>query len=256
MNKVEICGIDTSALKTLTEEKKRELLRRAHAGDMAAREEMIMGNLRLVLSVVGRFNPKQDSPDDLFQVGCVGLIKAIDNFNLDMDVRFSTYAVPMIIGELRRYQRDNSAVRVSRGVRDLAYRALGVKEEISREEGRDATIPEIAKRLGVTERALGEAMEAIVEPISIFDSVYGDGEDKMFVIDKLADEDASDDAWVESIALTEALGKLNAREKNIVNLRFYKGKTQMEIAAEIGISQAQVSRLEKGAIDKLRRYMS
>ena len=195
-------------------------------------------------------------PDDLFQVGCVGLIKAIDNFNLDMDVRFSTYAVPMIIGELRRYQRDNSAVRVSRGVRDLAYRALGVKEEISREEGRDATIPEMAKRLGVTERALGEAMEAIVEPISIFDSVYGDGEDKMFVIDKLADEDASDDAWVESITLTEALGKLNAREKNIVNLRFYKGKTQMEIAAEIGISQAQVSRLEKGAIDKLRRYMS
>ncbi len=256
MNKVEICGIDTSSLKTISEEKKRELLIRARAGDAAAREEMIMGNLRLVLSVAGRFNPKNDSPDDLFQVGCIGLIKAIDNFNLDLGVRFSTYAVPMIIGELRRYQRDNNAVRVSRGVRDLAYRALGVKEEISREEGRDATIAEIAKRLDVTERAVGEAMEAIVEPISIFDSVYGDGEDKMFVIDKLADEEDPDRTWVESFTLSEALKKLNEREKNIVNLRYYRGKTQMEIAEEIGISQAQVSRLEKGAIEKLRKYMS
>lgn len=256
MNKVEICGIDTSTLKTISEEKKRELLIRARAGDSAAREEMIMGNLRLVLSVAGRFNPKNDSPDDLFQVGCIGLIKAIDNFNLDLGVRFSTYAVPMIIGELRRYQRDNNAVRVSRGVRDLAYRALGVKEEISREEGRDATIAEIARRLSVTERAVGEAMEAIACPISIFDSVYGDGEDKMFVIDKLSDEGDPDRDWVESFALSEALKKLNAREKNIVNLRYYRGKTQMEIAEEIGISQAQVSRLEKGAIEKLRKYMS
>ena len=172
MNKVEICGVDTSQLKTLTEEKKRELLKRARAGDTKAREEMILGNLRLVLSVSGRFNPKRDSADDLFQVGCVGLIKAIDNFNLDMDVRFSTYAVPMIIGELRRYQRDNNAVRVSRSVRDLAYRALQEKEEISRREGRDATITELAKRLEVTERQVGEAMEAIVEPISLFDSVW------------------------------------------------------------------------------------
>ena len=229
MNKVEICGIDTSALKTLSEEKKRELLIKARAGDTAAREEMIMGNLRLVLSVAGRFNPKNDSPDDLFQVGCIGLIKAIDNFNLDLGVRFSTYAVPMIIGELRRYQRDNNAVRVSRGVRDLAYRALGVKEEISREEGRDATVAEIAKRLGVTERAVGEAMEAIVEPISIFDSVYGDGEDKMFVIDKLSGDEDPDRDWVESFTLAEALKKLNEREKNIVRLRYYRGKTQMEI---------------------------
>ncbi len=212
--------------------------------------------MRLVLSVAGRFNPKNDSPDDLFQVGCIGLIKAIDNFNLDLGVRFSTYAVPMIIGELRRYQRDNNAVRVSRGVRDLAYRALGVKEEISREEGRDATVAEIAKRLGVTERAVGEAMEAIVEPISIFDSVYGDGEDKMFVIDKLSGDEDPDRDWVESFTLAEALKKLNEREKNIVNLRYYRGKTQMEIAEEIGISQAQVSRLEKGAIEKLRKYMS
>ena len=255
MNKVEICGLDTSTLKTLTEEKKRELLRRAREGDGAAREELIMGNLRLVLSVSGRFNPKHDSADDLFQVGCIGLIKAIDNFNLDMDVKFSTYAVPMIIGELRRYQRDNNAVRVSRGVRDLAYRALQVQEDISRSEQRDATICEIAKRLESSERAVSEAMEAIVDPISLFDSVYGDGEDKMFVIDKLADEDHSDDIWVENISLKEALKKLNEREKRIVALRFYKGKTQMEIASEIGISQAQVSRLEKGAIDKLRKYM-
>ena len=255
MNKVEICGIDTSSLKTMSEEKKRELLLRTRSGDMAAREEMIMGNLRLVLSVAGRFNPKNDSPDDLFQVGCIGLIKAIDNFNLDLGVRFSTYAVPMIIGELRRYQRDNNALRVSRGVRDLAYRALGVKEEISREQGREATIPEIAIRLGVSESAVGEAMEAIVEPISIFDSVYGDGEDKMFVIDKLADEEDPDKSWVESFTLAEALKKLNEREKRIVDLRYYRGKTQMEIAEEIGISQAQVSRLEKGAIEKLRKFM-
>ncbi len=255
MNRVEICGIDTSTLVTLSEEKKRELLRRAREGDTAAREEMIMGNLRLVLSVAGRFNPKHDSPDDLFQVGVIGLIKAIDNFNLDMDVRFSTYAVPMIIGELRRYQRDNNAVRVSRGVRDLAYRALGVKEEISAGCGRDATLSEIAERLGVSERAVGEAMEAIVEPISIFDSVYGDGEDSMFVIDKLAAEEDPDESWVESMTLADALKSLNEREKGIVAMRFYKGKTQMEIAAEIGISQAQVSRLEKAAIEKLRKYM-
>ena len=255
MNKVEICGIDTSSLKTMSEEKKRELLLRARSGDMAAREEMIMGNLRLVLSVAGRFNPKNDSPDDLFQVGCIGLIKAIDNFNLDLGVRFSTYAVPMIIGELRRYQRDNNALRVSRGVRDLAYRALGVKEEISREEGREATIPEIAIRLGVSESAVGEAMEAIVEPVSLFDSVFGDGEDSVYVIDKLADESESDEVWVETLCLKEALKKLTPRELGIVERRFYKGKTQMEIASEIGISQAQVSRIEKGAIDKLRKYM-
>ncbi len=254
-NKVEICGIDTSTLKTLTEERKRELLKLSKAGDKAAREELIMGNLRLVLSVAGRFNPKNDSGDDLFQVGCIGLIKAIDNFNLDMDVRFSTYAVPMIIGELRRYQRDNNAVRVSRGVRDLAYRALQIKEEISRTEQREATLAEIARKLSVSERAVGEAMEAIVEPISLFDSVYGDGEDKMFVIDKLADESDSEEAWVENMSLRDALTRLNEREKNIVRLRFYKGKTQMEIAEEIGISQAQVSRIEKGAIDKLRKFM-
>lgn len=255
MNKVEICGVDTSTLKTLSEEEKRRLLRLAREGDKEAREKMILGNLRLVLSISGRFNPKRDSPDDLFQVGCIGLIKAIDNFNLDMDVKFSTYAVPMIIGELRRYQRDNNAVRVSRSVRDLAYRALQVKEQVSRDEGRDATISEIANRLDVTERAVGEAMEAIVEPISLFDSVYGDDDDKMYVIDKVADERNNAEDWIESLSLKDALEHLGERELNIIKLRFYKGKTQMEIASEIGISQAQVSRLEKGAIDKLRKYM-
>ena len=255
LNKVEICGVDTSKLVTLSENEKKELLRLSRAGDEAARSALVMGNLRLVLSVIGRFNPKKESVDDLFQVGCIGLIKAIDNFNLDMDVRFSTYAVPMIIGELRRYQRDNNAVRVSRGMRDLAYRALQTKEEIARTEQREATASEIAERLGVSEKSVGEAMEAIVEPISLFDSVWGDCEDTVYVIDKLADEDESDEAWVESLSLREAMKKLGDREMNIIERRFYKGRTQMEIAAEIGISQAQVSRLEKAAIDKLRKYM-
>ncbi len=255
INKVEICGIDTSKLETLSEEEKRALLERSRAGDAEARCALVMGNLRLVLSVISKFNPKRDGADDLFQVGCIGLIKAIDNFNLDMDVRFSTYAVPMIIGELRRYQRDNNTVRVSRGVRDLAYRALQVKEEISRNEQREAGTAEIARILGVAERAVGEAMEAIVEPISLFDSVYGDGDDTVYVIDKLADESETDEVWVENITLKEALKKLSQREMSIVERRFYKGKTQMEIADEIGISQAQVSRIEKGAIEKMRRYM-
>lgn len=255
MNKVEICGIDTSSLTTLSEEEKRELLIRARGGDGEARESLVIGNLRLVLSVVSRFNPKAESPDDLFQVGCIGLIKAIDNFNLEMDVRFSTYAVPMIIGEIRRFQRDNSAVRVSRGIRDLAYRALSAKEELTRMLGRDATPREIAEKLGEKERAVSEAMEAIVEPMSLFDSVYSDGEDSVYVIDKLADESESDDAWIESISLREALKKLTPKEMSIIDRRFYKGRTQMEIAEEIGISQAQVSRLEKAAIEKLRREM-
>lgn len=254
-NKVEISNVDTSTLKTLTEDEKQELLRRTREGDLKAREELILGNLRLVLSVVGRFNPKRDSADDLFQVGCVGLIKAIDNFNPDFAVRFSTYAVPMIIGELRRYQRDNNAVRVSRGLRDLAYRALQVKEDVSLKEGRDATLSEIAERLGESERAVGEAMEAIVEPVSLYDSVFGEDDDKMYVIDKLADENEESESWIENMALKEALGRLVGRERDIIRLRYYKGKTQMEIAAEIGISQAQVSRIEKTAIEKMRKYM-
>ena len=256
INKVEICGVDTSSLTTLSEGEKRELLRLAAGGDQGARSSLVMGNLRLVLSVIGRFNPKGESIDDLFQVGCIGLMKAIDNFNLELDVRFSTYAVPMIIGEIRRYQRDNNAVRVSRGTRDLAYRALQAKEDIARREQREATIREIATMLETTERAVSEAMEAISQPISLFDSVWGEGDDSVYVIDKLADEGESDDVWVENISLKEALRRLTPREMNIIERRFYKGKTQMEIAAEIGISQAQVSRLEKGAVDKLRKYMA
>ena len=256
-NYVEICGIDTSELRTMSEDKKRELLLRTKNGDTAAREELIVGNLRLVLSVISKFASRGESANDLFQVGCIGLIKAIDNFNTELDVRFSTYAVPMIIGEIRRHLRDNNSVRISRSMRDLAYRALQVKEQISVSKGRDATISEIAAALGESEGAVGAAMEAIVEPVSLYDSVFSDGgEDSMFVIDKLrASEGESDEEWVESITLREALKKLNAREMNIIARRFYKGKTQMEIADEIGISQAQVSRLEKGAIEKLRKYM-
>ena len=255
VNKVEIAGIDTSELKTLSEEKKKALLKRAREGDKGAREELIVGNLRLVLSIIQRFNPKGESAGDLFQVGCIGLIKSIDNFNLDFDVRFSTYAVAMIIGEIRRYQRDNNSVRISRSIRDLAYRALQVKEEVMRGEQREPSIKEIALRLGEEERSVGEAMEAIVEPVSLYESVYNDGEDSVYVIDKLAGDEDSAEAWVESISLKDALKRLGERELGIITRRFYKGKTQMEIAEEIGISQAQVSRLEKGALDKLRRYM-
>jgi len=254
-NKVEICGINTSELVALGEKEKRELLRLSRDGDMGAREKLVLGNLKLVLSVVSKFNLKGESADDLFQVGCIGLIKAIDNFNLDLDVKFSTYAVPMIIGELRRFQRDNTAVRVSRGMRDLAYRALSVKERLTKEKLCEPSLSEIAKEVGADERAVAEAMEAIVDPISLFDSVFGDGDDSTYVIDKLADENESDEIWVENISLKEALKKLSPKEKNIINRRFYKGKTQMEIAAEIGISQAQVSRIEKGAIEKLRKYI-
>lgn len=255
INKVEICGVDTSKLKTLSEERKKELLKLSKAGDKSAREELIIGNLRLVLSVIQRFNPKNDSANDLFQVGCIGLIKSIDNFNLDFDVKFSTYAVAMIIGEVRRYQRDNNSVRISRSIRDLAYRALQVKEEVSRTEQREATVREIAERLGESEKNVGAAMEAIVEPVSLYDSVYNDGEDSVYVIDKLTEDGDTGEEWVESISLKDALRRLNERELGIITRRFYKGKTQMEIADEIGISQAQVSRLEKGAIDKLRKYM-
>ena len=254
--KVEICGINTSELKTLTEAEKRALLLRCKEGDTAAREELTLGNLRLVLSVLQRFPNKRESADDLFHVGCIGLLKAIDNFNLELDVRFSTYAVPMIIGEIRRYLRDNNAVRVSRGMRDLAYRALQVREAVAHTEGRDASVAEIARTLGECERDVSAALEAIVDPMSLYDSVYNDGEDSVYVIDQLGTDEQSDEGWVESMALREALSKLSERERGILARRFYKGKTQMEIAEEIGISQAQVSRLEKAAIAKMRKYMS
>ena len=253
--KVEISGVDTSRLISLCESEKRELLRRAREGDTEAREKMITGNIRLVLSIIQRFTPKHESMDDLFQVGCIGLIKAIDNFDPSFEVRFSTYAVPMIIGEIRRFQRDDNSLRVSRGLRDLAYRALQIKEEVMRRELREPSVAEIAARLEVSEREVEEAVEAIVEPVSLYDSVYGDGDDKTYVIDQLADTERTDEALIESIALGEALKKLSEREIGIIRRRYFAGKTQMEIASEIGISQAQVSRLEKGAIDKLRKLM-
>ena len=269
-NKVEICGVNTATLRVLSEEEKRalllrlragdrtareELLLRLRAGDRTAREELICGNLRLVLSIVQRFSGRRENLDDLFQVGCIGLMKAIDNFNTDLDVKFSTYAVPMIIGEVRRYLRDNNSIRVSRSMRDLAYRALQARDGLARASLRDPTVEEIARALGEEVGAVSAAMEAIIEPVSLYESVYNDGEDSVYVIDKLTDGADNGDEWVESISLRDALKKLNEREMGIITRRFYKGKTQMEIAEEIGISQAQVSRLEKGAIDKLRRYM-
>lgn len=252
-NKVEICGVDTAKLKVLSDEEKRRLLLRTKAGDAAAREELICGNLRLVLSIVQRFSGRRENMDDLFQVGCIGLMKSIDHFNVELDVKFSTYAVPMIIGEIRRYLRDNNSIRVSRSIRDLAYRALAAREEISKQKEREPTVDEIAEKIGVQKAQVAQALEAIVEPISLYESVYNDGDDTIYVIDQLKDHDDTDEAWVESIALRDAMKKLGERERSIILMRFYKGKTQMEIAEEIGISQAQVSRLEKSAIEKIRK---
>ena len=252
-NKVEICGVSTSSLKVLTEEEKRLLLIRAAAGDREARRELICGNLRLVLSVVGRYAGRRENADDLFQVGCIGLMKAIDNFNVALDVKFSTYAVPMINGEVRRYLRDNAPVRISRGMRDLAYRALTARDALTARLLREPTVDEIALELGEKRADVSAAMEAIVEPVSLYEAVYNDGDDSVYVIDQLCDRDAGDEAWVEDIALREAMKKLTPREHKIIEMRFYRGRTQMEIAAEIGISQAQVSRLEKNAIERIRK---
>lgn len=251
--KVEICGVNTSTLPSLTDAEKRELLIRAHAGDTDARDRLVVGNLRLVLSIVGRFSGRRENPEDLFQVGCIGLIKAIDNFNTDLDVKFSTYAVPMIIGEVRRFLRDNNSIRVSRSVRDLAYRALGVRDRILSETQQEPQVEVIAHHLGENASDVAEAMEAIVEPVSLYDAVYSDGDDAVYVIDQLSDPNENDDTWVENMTLREAIARLGERERHIIKERFYLGKTQMEIAEEIGISQAQVSRLEKGAIDRIRR---
>ena len=254
-NKVEICGVNTAKLKVLTDEEKRELLLRVKTGDKAAREALITGNLRLVLSIIQRFSSRGADMDDLFQVGCIGLIKSIDHFNTDLDVKFSTYAVPMIIGEVRRYLRDNNSIRVSRSVRDLAYRALSVRDEWTRETGREPTVEEIAAKMGEKKEDVSYAMEAIVEPVSLYDSVFNDGDDSVYVIDQVKDKESGEDAWVEDISLRQALGRLGERERNIVTMRFFQGKTQMEIASEIGISQAQVSRLEKAALERIRKYM-
>lgn len=254
-NKVEICGVNTAKLKTLTDKEKKELLQKTRMGDEKARSALIDGNLRLVLSIIQRFTNRKENLDDLFQVGCIGLIKAIDNFNIELDVKFSTYAVPMIIGEVRRYLRDNNAIRVSRSVRDLAYRALQAKERLQATDNAEPTVEQIAKELGEKPEAVSAAIEAIAEPMSLYDPVYSDGGDSIYIMDQISDTESGDDAWLEDIALREALKNLNERERNIINLRFFKGKTQMEIAAEIGISQAQVSRLEKGALARIRRQM-
>ncbi len=254
-NKVEICGINTSKLKTLSAEETEELLKKSTSGDKKAREELINGNLRLVLSVIQRFGNRQGNADDIFQVGCIGLIKAIDNFDINVGVKFSTYAVPMIIGEIRRYLRDNNMLRVSRGMRDLAYHALSAKEALSKKLGREPTNAEIAAETGASEESVTAALEAIIEPVSLYDPVYSDGSDSVYVMDGIKDEDNTDEVWIENIALESAMKKLGPRESAIINMRFFKGKTQMEIASEIGISQAQVSRIEKSALEHIRKGM-
>lgn len=261
--KVEICGVNTAKLKNLSAEKKEELLKKCREGDENARNELIDGNLRLVLSVVQRFAGRGENMDDLFQVGCVGLIKAVDNFDIGLDVQFSTYAVPMIIGEIRRYLRDNNSIRVSRSMRDLAYKALQAKEELSLRSSGEPTIEDIVKKLNADgveckREDVVCALESIIEPISLFEPVYGNdsnGSESIYLMDQIKDESGSDEIWAENIALKDAMKRLNEREKNIIDMRFYMGKTQMEIADEIGISQAQVSRLEKGALEKIRKRL-
>lgn len=255
-NKVEICGVDTSKLPVLKNQEMRELFKELQAGDRSAREKLVNGNLRLVLSVIQRFNNRGECVDDLFQVGCIGLMKAIDNFDLSQNVKFSTYAVPMIIGEIRRYLRDNNPIRVSRSLRDIAYKALQVRDSLTNRHSREPTIHEISEALNVPKEDVVFALDAIQDPVSLFEPVYQDGGDPIFVMDQLKDDRTKDVQWVEEIALKEALERLNDREKMILSMRFFEGKTQMEVAEEIGISQAQVSRLEKAAIQQMNKFIN
>ena len=255
INKVEICGVNTAQLPTLTREEKDKLFVRIKAGDTAAREEFVKGNLRLVLSVIQRFSNRGENADDLFQVGCIGLIKAIDNFDLSQNVQFSTYAVPMIIGEIRRYLRDNNSIRISRSLKDIAYKALYVKERLTNKNSREPTIAEISKEMDVPKEEIVFALDAIADPISLFEPVYHDGGEAIYVIDQVKDKKKTDENWLENIELDEAMKHLGEREKHILTLRFFRGKTQMEVAEEIGISQAQVSRLEKSALKHMRKYI-
>jgi len=254
-NKVVICGVDTSALPVLKNERMRELFPLVHAGDSSARSEFIEGNLRLVLSVIQRFNNRGESVDDLFQVGCIGLMKAIDNFDVSQNVRFSTYAVPMIIGEIRRYLRDNNPIRVSRSLRDTAYRALRAREALTYRNGREPAVSEIAAEIETSEQDVVYALEAVQDPVSLFDPIYQDGGDAIYVVDQVKDERVSEEEWVRDLSINQALTRLQERERNIINRRFFQGRTQMEVAEEIGISQAQVSRLEKAALKQMKRYM-
>ena len=256
LGKVEICGVNTAKLPTLKSDEMTELLRRSHLGDERARETLIQGNLRLVLSVIQRFASRGENADDLFQVGCVGLIKAIDNFDVSQNVRFSTYGVPMIAGELRRYLRDYSPIRVSRSVRDTAYRVLQCKQELVEKNGREPTMEEIARAMDVPLEEVVGAMDAIASPVSLYEPVYSDGGDPLTVMDQVRDTKHTDERWLDSIAIRQAISQLSAREKRILALRFYDGRTQMEVAGSIGISQAQVSRLEKNALSAIRRAIS
>ena len=253
--KVEICGINTARLEILKNDEMMELLRRTKQGDMAARERLIRGNLRLVLSVIQRFSGRGENADDLFQVGCVGLLKAIDNFDTSQNVRFSTYGVPMIIGEIRRYLRDNSSIRVSRSMRDTAYRVLQAREKLQREQQREPTVEQIARELGIRREEVVFAMDAVCDPVSLFEPIYSDGGDAMCVMDQVRDNKNTDEDWLEQIALKEAMARLSERERQILALRYSDGKTQMEVSSEIGISQAQVSRLEKNAIKSIKKNM-
>ena len=255
LNKVEICGVNTSRLPVLKTEEKDELFKRIKDGDEKARELYIKGNLRLVLSVINRFSNSSENADDLFQIGCIGLIKAIDNFDTTLNVKFSTYAVPMIIGEIRRYLRDNNSIRVSRSLRDIAYKAIYAKENYVKKNSKEPTISEISKEIGVDKEMIVYAMDAIQNPVSLFEPVYTEGGDTLYVMDQISDKKNKEDRWIENLSLREAIGRLGERERHIIELRFYQGKTQMEVADEIGISQAQVSRLEKNALKTMRNYL-
>ena len=255
LNKVEICGVNTSKLPVLKAEEKEELFRRIKEGDEEARELYIKGNLRLVLSVIKRFSGSSENMDDLFQIGCIVLIKAIDNFDTTLNVKFSTYAVPMIIGEIRRYLRDNNSIRVSRSLRDIAYRAIYAKETYMKNNLKEPTIAEIANEIGIEKETIVYAMDAIQNPVSLFEPVYTEGGDTLYVMDQISDKKNREENWVENLSLREAINRLNQRERHIIDLRFYEGKTQMEVAQEIGISQAQVSRLEKNALKTMRNYL-
>lgn len=252
-SKVEICGVNTSKLKVLKNEETMELLRRTKEGDKSAREALINGNLRLVLSVIQKFTGRGENADDLFQVGCVGLIKAIDNFDISQPVKFSTYGVPMIVGEIRRYLRDNSAIRVSRSTRDTAYRVMQAREKLMRDTQQEPTVEQIAHELGIPREEVVFAMDAVVDPVSLFEPIYSDGDDTVCVMDQLRDTKNTDEHWLERLALKDALDRLGEREQRILALRFYEGKTQMEVSNEVGISQAQVSRLEKNALNAIRK---
>lgn len=255
INKVEICGVNTAKLPVLSSEEQHELLNRINNGDEEARDELINGNLRLVLSIIKRFYGRGENLDDLFQIGCVGLIKAIDNFDLNQNVQFSTYAVPMIIGEIRRYLRDNNSIRVSRSLRDIAYKALIMREKFIKDNNKEPTISQIAKELELPREDVVFALDAIQDPVSLYEPIYHDGGDAIYVMDQISDSKDTDENWLKNISIREAMKKLNDREKLILNLRFFNGRTQMEVADEIGISQAQVSRLEKTALKHMRKHV-